>query len=182
MIRGVSYSKPLAAAGAASIVAACAMYWLRAGAAVNLEDGRRRAFGLEGELAAQIVAWSGFDDGKLSALRDQVKLFRVRLGPAGTWERLIAHLGDRWTEEGTSRDDRNGCTIQLGAFSLKSPSVTDWPRIVEALRDSEALPGVGITEFQMKASGSREHRSIDLVRFRVAVRTRRMDPKVVEIK
>jgi hypothetical protein len=65
---------------------------------------------------------------------------------------------------------------------LKSPSPADWPAIVEAVRVSEGLPGVGVAEFDMKTSGTRERRTVDSVAILVVVQSRRADPKLAQTK
>jgi hypothetical protein len=58
---------------------------------------------------------------------------------------------------------------------LKSPATTDWPQIVDAVKASESLPGVGIVGFEMKTSGDHEHRSVDFVRVVVAIQMLRSE-------
>jgi hypothetical protein len=182
MIRGVSFSRVLAAAGSAAIVAACATLWLRL--EVNSEDleHRRLASGLEASLSAQISAKAVYDDARLEAMRSRVGRFRLQLGTNDTWDRLVRGFGEGWKAEVGPRDERNGFSIQYGVFRLKSPALADWPEIVERLKDSEALPGVGIVEFEMKTSGSREQRSLDMVRILVAVQTRTTVSSLAETK
>jgi hypothetical protein len=56
---------------------------------------------------------------------------------------------------------------------MRSPATTDWPDIVDAVKDLEDCPGVRIIEFEMKTSGDRERRSVDLVKIVVAIQTLR---------
>lgn len=176
MIRGIEYSKPLAAACATAIIASCTMAWLRVGLNAKISEQRRRASTLESNLTGQMEAKSEYDDENLNALRERVGRLRTQLGPDGTWERVAGQFGDGWKSEPGPSDDKNGYSVRYGTFKLLSPAVTDWAKIVEAVRNSEAIPGVAIAEFEMKTSGGRDRRSLDLVRILVAVRTSRSAP------
>ena len=182
MIRGLVFSRVLAAASSAAIAAACAMFWTLAELQSKNSEHQRRASGIEAGLSAQIAAKSEFERDRLEALRIRVGLFRVHLGTANTWDRLVKRFGAGWTIEAGPSEDRNGCSVQYGVFSLKSPELSDWPGIIEILKDSEGLPGVGIVEFEMKTSGNLERRSLDLVRIHVAVQTGRKGSDLAESK
>jgi hypothetical protein len=179
MIRGIQYSRPLVAAGAVAVVASCTMIWLSLELNAKISEQRRRASSLEASLSGQIAAKSVYESEDLDALRDKVGRFRVRLGSEGTWERLVRQFGDGWTAESGPKDDKNGYCIQYGTFKLLSPAVADWPKIIEAVKDSEAIPGVGVAEIEMKSSGGHDRRSLDLVRILVAVQTSRTGLKPV---
>jgi hypothetical protein len=173
VIRGIQYSRPLAAASIAAAVALCAMIGLHLELKAGILERRRRASVVEATLLSQINAKSMYGAESLEELRDKVGQFRVQLGSQGTWERLVGQLGEGWTAESGPMDNKGDYSIRFGTFRLISPSVLDWPKIVEAVKESEAIPGVGIAEFEMKASGDRDRRSLDLVRFLVAVQTSR---------
>jgi hypothetical protein len=172
MIRGVQYSMPLAGAGVAALAAATVMAWLRFDLNAEIVEQRSSASIAEASLSSQIAAKSIYERERLDALREQIGRFRMRLGTDGTWERVVRQFGPGWNAEMGVRDDRSGYSIQYGIFELVSPTVADWPRIVEAVRESEAVPGVGIAEFEMKASGGPGKRMLDLVRILVVVETR----------
>lgn len=182
MTRGVSFSRPLAAAAAAALAAVCAV----AGAHAELRSltsfRMGRATELERSLREQIEAKSGCDRDRLEALHEQVSRLRVQVGAEDTWNRMIRIFGDAWSTETLSREDRSGCSFQTGVMRLKSPSLADWPGIVEAVRACEGLPGVGIAEFEMKTSGTRERRELDSVRIVVVVQSRRAEPILAQTR
>jgi hypothetical protein len=169
MIRGIEYSKPLAAAGFTALVAAGAMFWMRTAASRMLSEQRRHAAVAESELETRIGAMSKFESENVEALRLQVKRVRLHLAADGTWGRLVGRLGSGWVADGASMEDRNGYSIQSGAFRLRSHAVGEWPEIVEAVKDLEAMPGVGVAELEFRATGNGVHRSLDTARIVVVV-------------
>jgi hypothetical protein len=171
MIRGIRYSRPLATVVAATFVAACAAAWHREVLVSRIAEQRRQAAALEEQISGPMGAMEMYSDERLRALRKQVGLFRVRLGGAGTWGSLVSRLGQGWTSERGPAEDRGGYSIQLGTFKLLAPSTADWPRIVDAVKASEGIPGVRIVEFEMKASGDLDRRSLDLVRILMEVQS-----------
>lgn len=175
MIRGVQYSLPFAAVGVAALAATGSMIWLRFDLEARIAGQRRRASIAEASLSSQIAAKSMYERECLETLHSQVSRFRERLGTDGTWERAVGQFGSGWNAELGARDDRSGYSIQYGTLRLISPTLADWPRIIGAVRDSEAIPGVGIAEIEMKASGSRGQRTLDLVRILLAIKTRRAE-------
>jgi len=134
----------------------------------RLEESSRVA-GLERDLTRQVAEKSGCEQSDLDAVRARVGRFRVKLGPADTWERLVRQLGRAWAGDADSREDRDGYSVQGGTFRLQSPATADWPQIVDSVWASEQLPGVGIVGFEMKTNGNHERRSVDLVKFVVAI-------------
>jgi hypothetical protein len=175
MIKGVQYSRALAGGAAASVIAACAMSWRHFELSANVAQQRRRAAVAESKLTSEIAARSMYEGESLDALREQVVRSRVQLGDAGTWGRLVTRFGDGWTAETGPTEDKGGYVIRYGTIRLLAPSVADWPKIVEAVRDSEAMRGVGIAEFEMRTSGDRDRRSLDLVRILVAAQSSRTE-------
>jgi hypothetical protein len=125
---------------------------------------------------------SEFEGERLESLRSRVRRALLQLGTEDTWERLVRRFGERWTVEQGPRDERNGSSVQLGTFRLKSPVLADWPGIIETLGDSEAIPGVGITGIEMRTSGGTERRSLDSVTVRVSVQMRRRGGSFAEAK
>jgi hypothetical protein len=171
MIVGVAYSKPRAALSAAGLAAAFAMAWLQHHITGERHERLRQTTDLERNLANKIAAMSDFEDRNRDELRAQVDKFRVQLGPEGAWNRLVRQFGKDWTVDAGPRDDMDGYSVQVGTFRLQSPVTSDWSKIVEAVKASEQLPGVGIVGFEMKTSGDREHRSVNFVRVEVAIQT-----------
>jgi hypothetical protein len=182
MTRGFEYSRLLAAAASGAVAVAGGMFWLHVALKARWSEHLRRASSVEARMSEQVAALSEFEAEKLEALRSKVGRVRVQLGPEDTWERLIAKLGDSWAVEAGHREERTGCSVQCGVFRLKSPVVSDWPAIVEALKDSEALPGVGIAEIEMQTSGNLERRSLDYVRILVTVQAARRGANLAESK
>jgi hypothetical protein len=166
----------------ASVIAACAMSWRHLDLKANIAQQRRLAAVAEAKLTSEITAKSMYEGESLDALREQVGRSRVQLGDPGTWGRLVRQFGDGWTAESGPTEDRGGYVIRYGTVRLLAPSVTDWPRIVEAVKDSEAMRGVGIAEFEMRASGDRDRRSLDLVRILVAVQSSRTESTTATVR
>ncbi len=173
MIRGVHFSRRLAAVAVAAGIAACASAWDRGNLTSSLAEQRRRAADFEGQSASRMDAVKMYSDEKLLALRERVGLSRVRLGGAGTWGRLVRQLGQEWASDPGASEDRGGYSVQFGTFRLLAPATNDWPKIVDAVRESEATPGVRIVELEMKASGDHDRRSLDLVRLLMEVQSSR---------
>jgi hypothetical protein len=176
MIRGVAYSRPFAAAATAALIAAGAMFWIRLATHAKLSELRLHAANSERDLATRIGALSAYESDNVDALRRQVGLFRVRLGTDGTWDRLVRRLGGGWSAESGLREDKSGYSLQPGTFRLLSHAVGEWPDIVEAVKDLEAIPGVGIAEIEMKTSGSGDRRSLDTARILVLIQASRTGP------
>jgi hypothetical protein len=173
MIRGVSYSRWSAAVSAAGIGAALLAVLIHNHDVRSRSARLSEVAGRESDLLAQIGAKSGFDQTSMDALRAKVNRFRVRLGPEGSWDRAVRLMGKAWAAFAEPRDDREGFSVQTGTFRLESPATDDWPQIVEAVKGLEQIPGVGVIGFEMRTSGDRERRSVDLVKVLVAVQTLR---------
>jgi hypothetical protein len=182
MIKGVQYSKALAGGAAASVIAACAMSWRHLELGASIARQRQRAAVAEAKLTSEIAARSMYEGESLEALRDQVGRSRIRLGDAGTWGRLVGQLGDGWAADSGATEDKAGYVIRYGTIRLLAPSIADWPRIVGAVKDSEAMRGVGIAEFEMRTSGDHDRRSLDLVRILVAVHSSRTESTPATIR
>ncbi len=182
MTRGIVYSKRLAAASAVAIAAACATFWLSAQLKSKVLKRQHSAAALAASLSAQIAAKSEFEDERLEMLRDHVRRIRLQLGTDDTWDRMVRKFGERWAVEPGPKENRNGSSVQRGVFRLRSPRLTDWPEIIENVKNAEALPGVGIAQFEMNTSGSLVRRSLDSVTILVAVQTRRNVSNLAESK
>jgi hypothetical protein len=173
MMRGFAYSQKLLALAGATVGAAFVTALLHHHVFGERIGRRIRAENLEGSLTKQINGMSEFDDSKLDALRAWVGRFRNQLGAEDSWERLVLQFGKDWDAQAGPKDERAGYSFQTGTFLLQSPVPSDWPRIVDAVSAAEQLRGVGIARFEMKASGDREHRTLDLVKIVVEIRASR---------
>jgi hypothetical protein len=173
MTKGVAYSMHASALSATGLVAACAMMFAHLHIASEKTEQRRRAVHHEDDLSGRIAAKSDCEDSRLDALRARVGSFRGRLGPEDAWERIVRQFGKDWTAEAGPMDILDGYSFQVGTFLLVSPAISDWPGIIEAVKTAEQLPGVGIASIEMKSSGNREHRALDLVKIVVAIHGRR---------
>ena len=174
MKRGLSYSKTLAALCAASAVAAFAMGSLRHEVSLAVARNRSTAAAREGGLSAQIAAKSPYENEDLEALRLRAQALRGSLGDDSTWEKLTTRAAGRWRVEAGADDRKNGYKQRVATMTLLSASVADWPEVVKAVGDLESIPGIGIAEFEMKTSGGREQRTLDVARVLVSVRTRQV--------
>jgi hypothetical protein len=125
------------------------------------------------ELARLVVEKSGCEQSDLDALQVRVRRNRILLGPADSWDQLVRLFGKRWKSEAGSRDDREGYSIQVGTFRLQAPTIWDWPHVIDSVSASENLPGIGVIGFEMKTSGDRERRSVDLVKVVVIIQSLR---------
>ena len=172
MIRGIAYSKSRAAACASALGALVAAGSMRHHVASARLSWQRLDAGREGALLAEIAGMRAYESPGPEDLRSQVRGFRARLGAPDTWEKLCVSLGKAWKAGAVRREDRDGYAASTGAFMLSAPSTSDWSRIVDAVRATEQVPGVGVVGFEMRTSGDREHRTVDLVRIEVSAHTR----------
>jgi hypothetical protein len=170
---GITYSKPMAGTAIASLLAALAMAWAYSGLKSDAEGRRRRVSEQDASLASQLAERAPYENSNLEALRAEVGRFKIQLGREGTWDTLAAMVGERWTAEPGQHEDKEGYSIRYGSLSLLAPETGDWPTIVDVVRKCEATPGVEVSGIEIKTSGSRERRSMDLVRLAVAVETNR---------
>lgn len=172
MIRGVAYSKKLSVLCAIGIGAALTTVWIRYQLTSDWLEQMSRAAESEGVLIKQIATMSDYNDSNLRALRLQIGRFRGQLGQEDLWKCLVLQFGKDWTSKVGPKEERTGYSFQIGTFIRVSPSASDWPRIVEVVKAAEHIPGVGIAGFEMKSSGDREHRSVDVVKVVLAIRSR----------
>ena len=173
MIRAVAYSKSRAFACAAGVGALLAVCAVRHHVASLRSSWLRLTAGKEGALCAEIAGLGAYESPCLENLRRQVRGFRTNLGAPDTWERLAGLLGKAWTTEPGRREDRDGYSVSVGTVALTAPATSDWPQIVDAVRAVEQVPGVGVVGFEMRTSGDREHRVVDLVKVIVSTQTQR---------
>jgi hypothetical protein len=175
MKEGVVYSGRLAILCGAALGAAILMAWLRQDLKGVRTAKLRVDARLEAELSRQIAARSDCEESDLEALRTRVDRLRIFLGPKGTWEVLVRQFGKSWTAQAGPKSDCEGYSVQTGTLRLLSPTLADWSKTIDVLTASELLPGVGITGFEMRTSGNRERRSVDLVKVDVEIHTRRSE-------
>jgi hypothetical protein len=168
MTRGVAFSKPLALGAATAMAVVCVLFWVRIAKKKEVFEQRREGVVVEAGLSSQIAAKSEFESSNLGELRKRADQF---LGGGGTWQRAMGRLGSAWLAGPVRRDEKAWCTMQTAAMSLSSHSVREWPDIVSAVRDLEAIPGVDVAEFEMKSSGTGDRRSLDAARILLVVRT-----------
>jgi hypothetical protein len=176
MTKGISCSRSLSVVAGAAFGVAAALYWMCSSLRGDVSERVRGYVVFESELSSQIAANSKYSDENLDALRANVGRIRLRLGDGLTWSRLEAKMGERWALQGTSHSEVNGYSTRTGAIERQSPDVGDWPEIVAAVEEWEAIPGVSVTAVEMKTSGSSDRRSLDTARFLVSVRTRASMP------
>ncbi len=178
MIRGISYSKPLVAAALVAFSLGGMLSLLRLTAGARLSEQRREAASDEQALRRQIAGLSAYENENLETLRRRVSRFRGRLGTDGTWETIVQRLGSGWVAESGPREDRSGFFIQPGTLTLVAHAVEEWPGIVDAVRDIEAVSGAAISRFEMKASGSGSQRSLDKAMIQVEIQASRAETNI----
>lgn len=171
MIRGVSYSCSRAVACAVAGCALAAAGALRHHTAGVLSARIRHDSALEAALGARIAGLGPCEASDLEELRGRVRGIRSQLGAPDTWERLARLLGGAWAAGPLKRDDRDGYSNGAGSVSLRQPSISDWPAIVDAMRVIETVPGARVVGFEMRTSGDRERRVVDLVSVAVSTQT-----------
>jgi hypothetical protein len=175
MIRGISYSRPLAAGALAALSLVGGLFLLRMTARADLSKQRRVAEAAEGTLNRQMAGLSAYQSENLETLRRRIAHFQSQLGTDGTWERIVRRLGSAWVAECGTRQDRSGYYLQDGTFTLVAHAVDEWPGIVDAVRDIEAIPGAAVSGIEMKASGTAERRALDKTTIQVEVKVSRAE-------
>jgi len=80
MIRGVQYSKPLAAGAAAVAIAGSMMIWQHHELSAKISEQRRRAAIAESNLEGEVAAKSMYESEYLNALREQMSRSRKAPG------------------------------------------------------------------------------------------------------
>jgi hypothetical protein len=182
MKRGISYTKSFAIASATATLASCAVLWMHASINARILEQRRSALEIDSRVSAQIAAKSEFNGERLKDLRAKVNNIRIHLGAEGTWERITREIEKTWIIEGGLIDERGGYSIQYRNLKLRRPLVADWPNVVQTVKDLEALPGVSVAELEIRTSGGRDGRSMDLVRIQLALQKRRTITKLASAK
>ncbi len=172
MNRGFTCSRDsaLLASAAAAAAAGALLLWAHLGSTLAAHLGRSAS--VEGDLLGRIAARSDYTSERLASLRAEVGRLRSHLGDAGAWESVGRVFGVRWRSEAGPWVKTGDLATRTGSFSMISPTVADWAKILETIGKLEAIPGAGVVEFQMKAGGGREQGSLDTVRVLVSVRAR----------
>jgi hypothetical protein len=171
MIRGFSFRRSRAAACAAAACVLAAALALRRHTAGELSELRSRDDAREAALCSRIAGLGPCDAADLEALRARVRGMRGRLGPPDAWDRLLRLLGGGWESGTVRRDERAGYAVATGTLTLRRPSTSDWPAIVDAVRAIEEAPGAAVTGFEMRTSGDRGRRVVDVVSVGVSAET-----------
>jgi hypothetical protein len=169
MKRGVVFSKAAAAAALCGLGMAGAAEAAHRHLASQAGEALRSNQAAETALASAIGGLAAFGDSERASLRARVDRFRDGLGGGDSWSRLSRQFGERWAAEARPRERKSAYSIQTGSFYLNKPSLGDWPSIVDAVGAAEVLPGVEILAVEMRSSGDRDRRSLDLVKVAVAI-------------
>jgi hypothetical protein len=164
MIRGIAYSRSRAVASGIAVAAMVAVLALRIGTARTLRGERASGVAVDRDLASRIDALSPYDDRHLALLREKVSRFRVRLGQFGSWDRIVARMGERWSMEPGEAADRGDYSVQSGTFRMKSAFAADWPEILDVVGFVEDLPGAGIGELEIRSAEQGPKGALGVVR------------------
>jgi hypothetical protein len=179
MNAGIQYSKPLAVLCALAVCTASLpfLYYRRNAAERTLQIKVLESLARNGAL--QIAARSSFGDSNLASLRLRAAQSQALFAPGDTLDMVVGQLASSWSAESGPNLDRDGFRIQSRKLSMISPSLTDWPKVVDILGALERLPGVGITKFEMRTSGDSDHRNVDKLEIDVEIRSRSLSPVTV---
>ena len=161
---GIRYSRKLAILCATSICASCLAAGLRYYNNSRWLAAKRGAAGVERALKHQIGELSGFEDSNLRTLHAKVGEFRGQLGSEDLGDQLSRQFGRDWIIRFGGKEEWSQYSTQVVTLVRRSSSIADWPRIVDAVRDAERLPGVRVVSFEMRTSGNNDRRSVDVVR------------------
>jgi hypothetical protein len=169
MIRGVSYSKVRAVGFVAGMLMLTMATALRIRWGLGRNEWEVQDASREADLNSRVTALSSCETDDLNALRERINSIRAGLGPPGAWDHLVGLLGKTWTALPASRELREGYTLLNATLVLASASTSDWPLILQTSETIEKAPGASILSFEMKASGDRDRRVVDFVKFTVSV-------------
>ena len=174
MIRGCSYRKSRAFVCAAAALAFGAACMLRRHTAGGLSARMAQNADREATLRGRMAALGPCDLKDVEELRTKVSGMRSRLGAADTWDRLIRSLGAAWEAGPLERKEKEGYAVCAGTLRLRQPSTSDWAAIIDAVRAIEAVPGASVSGFEMRTSGDRVRRAVDVVSVAVSTETERL--------
>jgi hypothetical protein len=172
MIRGVTYARGWAlAAGAALAAAGGATAWLmRSSAAASSE--RSAQVRLAADLGQAIALKSAFDDAHLEEARNRARLHPVPLAGVGAWQAWAEALGAGWQISPPEVRRHASYAVSVAAVRLVAPAVSDWPRVLAAVEETERRPGFGVLEVELKSEGDQRHRSMQSMSLLVAMGAR----------
>jgi len=171
MIRGCTCRRSRAAACVLAACAFAAAFAVRRHTAGELSELLRQGSAREADLRARIAGLGPCEAADLEELRARVRGMRSRLGAPDTWDRVIRLLGGAWACGPLRLDERDGYAVGTGSVTLRQPTVADWPAIVDAVRAIEGVQGARVCGFEMRTSGDRERRAVDLVSIAVSTQT-----------
>jgi len=161
MIRGVAFSRPLAAAAAVGWVSTAGAEWLR------LEDLSQRARGeraredLASNVSRQIAAKEDFDNKKMNSELRSAGESNPRLLSVDEWSAFMREIGAGWSLTFDPMDAHGDYSVQRATLRLRSPDVGDWPHIVAAVKAAEKRPGLRVLAIKLKAGGDQQRRSME---------------------
>jgi hypothetical protein len=163
MIRGVTYARAWAlAAGAALATAGGATAWLvRSSSRATSERVAqvRRA----DDLGRAIALKGAFDDAHLEEARNRARLHPVPLAVAGAWQGWAKSLGVGWQISRPEVRRHAAYAVSVATVRLVAPAVSDWPRVLAAVRETESRPGFGVLEVELRSEGDQRDRSMQSV-------------------
>lgn len=148
------------------------LLYLRLSLKAELAGSERSDAATESALAAQISAISGCKDEDLEVLRAKIGHIRLQMGDDVTWTRMESKLGAQWQRQGASWTEESGFSLRTEILERRHPDIDDWLEIVRSVKAWEAVPGVSVVAFEMRTSGGRDHRTLDLARVTLSVRSR----------
>lgn len=170
--RGVQYSKGLVILCVVGLGATCGVTWLRQHYSSKWLEEKRSATSVENTLIRRITALSDFEKPRIQTLQKRLGVFMEQLGPADLSDRLVLQFGKDWETGLGHRENKARYSIQEMNLVRRSASVSDWLRILEVVKTIEHLPGARITSFEMRTSGSRQQRSVDVVKIVLVIYSR----------
>jgi len=162
MIRGIAFSRSLAATAAVGWVSAAGAEWYRReGISQRIRDEQvveNRAATLSGAIAAK----AAFDDGSVDSELRSAGEIQARPLSREAWSAFLREIGDRWSLSLDGADSRGDFLLQQATLRLRSPGVGDWPIIVAAIRSAEERSGVRVVAVRIRSSGDQQRRAMDV--------------------
>jgi hypothetical protein len=172
MKKGVVCSRSLLVVAGVLFTLTCGLIWLRFKLKAELADRTRSDVATENALATQIAAMPGSEDEDLDLLRSKIDRIRLQLGDGLTWPRMVSTLGPQWQPQTSTWTEKSGASLRTEILERRNPELEDWPEIVSSVNALESFPGVSISDFEMRTSGSRENRTLDVTRVTLSIRSR----------
>jgi hypothetical protein len=161
MIKGLAFSRSLAAAAAFGWASAAGAEWFRReGSGQRMRDEQAME-ARASDLSKAIAAKAEFDDRRLSAELRSVGDPEPRLLSREAWNGFLREIGDRWSLKLDDIHDRGDFSLQQVTLRLRSPGVSDWPIIVASVRAAEQRPGIRVLAVRIRSSGDQQRRTMD---------------------